>query len=199
VLAIWQLGFGMGMLPLAAAAASSECIAIDVGSRTIRYEALRTGRVEIIAGRFLGQIALMALAISVSLVGAWGFGLAMMNGHTASELALGMAWVFPRLVVWAVPFIGLGVFASQLTASAAWARAIAILLLGATYAASGAVGAVDAPWDVLADAVAPLLPQTWALGLFRPSVAWLPDALACLAIGAGFAGSGAPRFLRRDL
>jgi hypothetical protein len=199
LLAIWELGFGMGVLPLIAAGASAESVAIDVGTRAIRFEALRTGRAEIVAGRFLGQVLLMAIALAVSLAGSWALGLVGMVGHTPWGLAAGMVWVFPRLLVWCVPFIGLGVFTSQLTASPAWARALAIVLLGVTYVIAGVRLMVGQPWATVGDALAPLLPQTWSADLFQPGFGWLISACCCVGLGVAYAAVGSVRFLRRDL
>lgn len=199
LLAIWELGFGMGVLPLIAAGASAESVAIDVGTKAIRFEALRTGRAEIVAGRFLGQVLLMALALAVSLAGSWALGVIGMVGHTPWGLAAGMVWVFPRLLVWCVPFIGIGVFTSQLTASPAWARALAIVLLGVTYVIAGVRSMLGQPWATIGDALAPLLPQTWSADLFQPGAGWLISACCCVGLGVAYSAVGSVRFLRRDL
>ncbi|MCB9791154.1 MAG: hypothetical protein H6741_00350, partial [Alphaproteobacteria bacterium] len=59
---------GLLTLPFIAAAVGAEAIAPDVRDRSLRFELLRTGRLEILAGRFGGQSLLLAVGGLVSVV-----------------------------------------------------------------------------------------------------------------------------------
>lgn len=200
MLAIFQLWLGLLFIPFMAATTSSECVAIDVGNRAIRYEALRTGRAELVAGRFFGQVLLTMAATVAALAGTWVMGMTCMAAQPPLELAAGLLWLGPRAVAWSLPFIGLGLAASQLTASSAWARVLALVVAAGSYIAYGLCQiAEDAPWTWLADAAEPLLPQTWSAGFWAVDVGWLGSAAACAGLGVGYAALGYLRFTTRDL
>lgn len=200
VLAIFQLWLALVLVPFMAATTSSESVALDVGSRAIRYEALRTGRAELVAGRFVGQLLLTTVATAAALAGAWVMGMCCMAAQSPVELALGLLVLGPRAVAWSLPFIGVGMAASQLTASSAWARVLALVAAAGSYVVYGLCQLPDdLPWTVLADVVEPLLPQAWSAGFWSMDAGWLGSALACAGLGAGITALGYLRFAARDL
>ncbi|HMV69425.1 MAG TPA: hypothetical protein PKA64_21465 [Myxococcota bacterium] len=200
VLAIFQLWLALLLVPFMAATTSSECVAIDVGSRAIRYEALRTGRAELVAGRFLGQLLLTSAATAAALLGVWVLGMTLMVAQPPVGLALGLLWLGPRSIAWSVPFVGMGMAASQLTASPAWARVLALVAAAGSYVVFGICSLTTrTPWVWVADVIEPLLPQTWQLGLWDVGPSWLGSGAACAGLGAGFAAVGYLRFAARDL
>jgi hypothetical protein len=199
-LVIFQLWQGFLLVPFLAATAASESLALDVQSRAIRFEALRTGRPELIAGRFVGQLALSVFATLVALVAVWVLGITLMIGQDPVELAVGLLVFGPRAILYALPFAGLGIACSAFTSSPAWARVLALTLTAGSSIAYGVLSWVsDPPWTWVADVVLPLLPQTWVGGLWRPDGELLTSSLVCVGLGVAAAGVGYVRFARRDL
>jgi ABC-type transport system involved in multi-copper enzyme maturation permease subunit len=202
LLAIFHLWFSFLIVPFFAASAAAESIAIDVRSRALRFEVLRTGRLEVVFGRFLGQLLLTGLAAALSLVGVWTVGMLFMVGHTPAGLALGLLWLGLRAWFFSVPFVGLGIACSQLTASPAWARVLAVSATAASWVCVGLArwlvreGGTSA---IVADMARQVLPQTWLKGLWAPGMGWAESALICFALGLTALLLGFARFSRRDL
>lgn len=199
-LAIFNLWLGLLLVPFLAALQASEAVAPDVASRAIRYELLRTGRGEIVAGRLLGQLGLMAVAVAVSLAGVWTVGMTMMARQSPFELAYGLVALGGRSVVFALPYVGVGMAASMVTASPGWARVLALTATASTWGLYGlAMAAEEAPWTWLADAVLPLLPPSWMLSFWRLDTSLLEPVVVCVALGAAWTAVGAMVLARRDL
>ena len=198
-LALFQFFVSIGLIPFLAATAASEAVAIDVQSRAIRYEALRTGRAELVVGRLLGQGLLSVAATAIALGGVWVIGMTLMVQQDPFGLAWALLSLGIRAVMFAVPFAGLGIACSQLTTSPAWAR---ILALGGT-AGSWVVYMLlplfeVTPWIYLKDALIPVLPQSWLASLWHPTE-WIISALVCVSLGLVSMGLGYVRFSERDL
>jgi hypothetical protein len=200
-LALFHLWFGFLIVPFFAASASAECIALDVASKAIRYEAQRTGRLELVLGRFLGQLVLTALATLAAVVAVWLVGMTCMVGNSPGSLAGWLLGYAPRLWAFGLPFVAVGVAASQLTASAAWARVLSIGGVALSWVAFGLVrwAENESRLGPLTDVVLPLLPQGWLRGLWEPGLGWLMSALACAAVSVAVLVAGYVRFSRRDL
>lgn len=200
-LAMFHLWLGFLLVPFFAASASAECIAIDVQSRAVRYELLRTGRIEIVVGRFLGQLALTAAASVLSMAAAWVVGLAFMVGNDPLALGGWLVLFTPRAWAFGVPFVAVGATASQLTSSPAWARVMAV---GATAASWVLLGV--ARWmeqreglGLVADVALQVLPQGWIRPMWDPGLGWLGASAACFALAGAALAVGYLRFSRRDL
>jgi hypothetical protein len=200
-LAAFNLWFGFLVVPFFAASASAECIAIDVQSRAIRYEVQRTGRLELVLGRFFGQLALTAAATAMSVAVVWTVGMTFMVGNPPLALAGWLALFAPRTWLFGVPFVAMGVAASQLTSSPAWARVLAIGGTAGSWVLFGIARWIEAEtsWAILSDIALQLLPQGWLRGLWEPGFAWLGSAIACVALGGAVITAGYLRFSRRDL
>ncbi len=106
ILALFQLWLGVVTLPFLGATTSAETISGDVRTRAIRYEALRTGRGELVVGRFLGQVVLAAGALALSLVAVWGLGLTGMASQDPWALAWALGVWGGRAALIAFPFVG---------------------------------------------------------------------------------------------
>lgn len=199
-LAVFQLWQGFVLIPFLAATTAAESIASDVRTRAIRFEVIRTGRAEVVAGRMLGQVGLCLVASCVALCGVWILGLATMAPQDPVALAWGLIDLGLRAVILAVPFTGLGIAASELTASPAWARVLALGGTASSWVLYWILSAVDeSPWTTLADALLPLMPQSWLQGLWQTSMALGTSTVACVGLGAVIASLGFVRFARRDL
>ncbi len=199
-LAVYQLWQGFVLIPFLAATAAAESIASDVRTRAIRFEVIRTGRAEVVAGRMLGQIGLCVVATCVSLCGVWILGLSIMAPQDPFALAWGLLDLGLRAVIFAVPFTGLGIAASELTASPAWARVLALGGTAASWVVYWILSAMhEAPWTTVADVLLPVMPQSWLQGLWQPGMGLWVSTAACLGLGAVVAALGFARFVRRDL
>lgn len=199
-LAIFHLWFGLGLSPFFAATSAAESISQDLRTKTLRYEALRTGRLELVFGRFGGQVLLVGLATFVTILGVWCVGVFYMLGHHPATLALDLLTLSLRSWAYAVAFVGIGIGCSQLTASTAWARVLAVAATAGTWAlAVTARHYREESWGLVCDVVLKLLPQGWTRGLWRVDGGWLVPALVCVAFGIAVTGLGWLRFNRRDL
>ena len=199
VLAVFHHWFGQRIVPLLAATTAAEAIAGDLKTRALRFELVRTGRLELVTGRFLGQVLLSGIAILLSSVGVWLVGMLAMVGNDPIELAGSLLMFSGRIWLFALPFIGIGLGVSQLTATPAWARILAlvatvgswILLFVAQY-----VQTTSVPW--LGDLILQVLPQGWIPALWqRGFTPWLAGA-ACAAWGITAMGMGYLLFRRRN-
>ncbi len=191
-LAVFALWFAIGVMPFVAATTASEAVAVDLPTRTLRFEALRVPRAELVAGRFLGQVLLVGLAQAVALVAVWATVMATMTAIDAAELAAHLALLGGRGALFCLPFVGLGLATSQLANAPGLARVGALLGTGAMWALYGLLRAAEsAPWTWLADGLLPLLPASWIGALWRGGEElWLASgvlvALAVLGVGVGF-------------
>ncbi len=202
LLAIFHLWFSFLLVPFFAASASAESIALDVRTRALRFEALRTGRLEIVLGRFLGQLLLTGLAAAASIGGVWTVGMLYMVGHTPLGLATGLVWFAVRAWFFSIPFVGIGVACSQLTASPAWARVLAISMTAGSWVALGIARWLETRgdgWAIVADLLIQILPQGWLMTMWAPGLDWMVAALVCSALGLVAVGLGYARFAGRDL
>lgn len=199
--ALFFLWLGFLLVPFFAASASAECIATDTRTRAIRFELLRTSRLELVLGRFVGQLLLTAVASATSAVVMWAVTLWAMTGVPPAPLAGWLAYYAVRTWFFAVPFVGVGVATSQLTTSSAWARVMAIGLTGGSWVAYGVARWMEEKERVpmLADLALQLLPQGWIRDMWSPGMGWLGSAVACSALGLAAVSLGYLRFHRRDL
>ena len=200
ILAIFNLWFGFILIPFFAASASAESIAIDMQSRAIRYEVLRTGRLELVIGRFLGQLVLTAGATSIACIGVWVVGMYLMRGNMAMTLAFWLIWLSVRAWFFSIPFVGVGMGMSQMTTSPAWARVLAVGVTAGSWVAYGvARSAEDSErYGIPADLVLQILPQGHMQAMWEP-VGWLWSAAICALLGVVALMAGYTRFARRDL
>jgi hypothetical protein len=179
VLTIPHFWMALVLLPFIAAVIGAEVISPGIRDRSLRYELVRTGRLELMLGRWAGQCVLIGLGTTLSVL-------------------LGMT---PPLIAWSLPFLGLGVACSQSTANTNFARLFALFGTVSTWIAFG-VFQTDwmvrkAPW--LVDILEPLLPQSYIESLWGPGLVWVLPSVILLGLGIGFALLGFPLFARRNL
>jgi len=199
--AIFHLWLGFLLVPFFAASASAESIAIDMNNRAIRFEALRTSRMALVLGRFVGQLTLTGIASAVSAVAMWGTVMWMMVVPEPVALLGWLCWFTVRTWCFAVPFVGFGVACSQWTTSAAWARVLAIGGTAGSWVLYGfAQLMIEEDWfPAVADLVVQVLPQGWIQGMWDPSMGWIAACTVCLGLGLTSLLLGYVRFARRDL
>lgn len=200
LLALFALAEAMVLVPFLAATSASEALAPDVRSRAIRFEAMRTGRAELLFGRFVGQTALTTVALVAAFVGVGGVTLVRMVAQDPVALGLGLLGYGLRALAVAIPFVGFGVTCSAVTASPGWARVLALVGVAASWVLYGLSGLVeDAPWTWLADATAPLFPQAWLRGLWGGPADVATSVGMLVLLGVGALAPGLARFATRDL
>jgi hypothetical protein len=200
-LAIFFLWLGFGLLPFLASVASAETISQDLRTHTIRYEALRTGRLELVLGRFAGQALLCALATVVGAIATFTVAMTQMVGNDPVALANGLAALGVRAWAFSLPFVGVGIGCSQLTATPAWARVLAIATTFGSWLALGLAYWLeeDDTWWWVAAILFQALPQGWMRGFWAPGLDWLAAAVPCAAFGLAAMSVGYLRFAGRDL
>jgi ABC-type transport system involved in multi-copper enzyme maturation permease subunit len=199
-LSIGHFWIALGTLPFLAAAAGAEVLSGDIKNRSLRYEVVRTGRLEIVGGRFLGQALLIFLAVLVANSGTWIMAMtAMVDQPPVRQMATLMAFT-PRLCAWSLPFLGLGIACSMLTSTTNTARALALGGTVATFVAFSFLHSRDA--KILDPFVVPLrrlLPQSQMLALWDSGLGWLAPSAILVVFGGVMALSTYPLFARRNL
>jgi len=199
--ALFFFGLATLLVPFFAATASAESLAIDVQSRAIRFEALRTSRLDLVLGRFTGQLGIMTVAVAVAVLAALAVTLLTMVVVDPVDLALDLGMFAVRAWIFGVPFVGIGIAASQLTASPAWARVLAIgATIGTWQITAFAVWAAEELGrPELGDLVMLAMPQAWLDGLWGPGLDWLGSLVIELGIAIVALGLAYPVFARRNL
>jgi ABC-type transport system involved in multi-copper enzyme maturation permease subunit len=185
---------------------SAETIATEVATRSIRYSVLRTGRLEFALGKAAGQALIVVGVTALSAVAFFLVALVALDGFEAAATAAGLAAAWPRVVLFALPFLGWALLASMLTSSANVAR---ILSLGGGVALAVLGGLVARPprWlrgnaavDVVRELLGYLTPFGHSEGLsFPPGGALASDIAICLALGTLYFAAGFAVLRRRDL
>lgn len=123
-LALWIGAVSMWLLPLVVTFAASGSVATEVRSRSIRYLLCRTGRLQIGLGKLAGQLLLGLVAATIGSCVAFVLGMTLMVGNPPLDLALELANRTLRSALFALPFAGLGLAASQWIASPNGARVV---------------------------------------------------------------------------
>ena len=199
-LSLGHFWIALGALPFLAAAAGAETFSEDIKTRALRYEIVRTGRLEVLGGRFLGQAMLVFLAVLVANTGTWVIAMAtMVEQPPVRQMATLLAFT-PRLCAWSLPFLGLGVACSMLTANVNTARSLALGVTVSTFVAWGFLESRRA--DLLGPLEIPLgqlLPQRHMLALWDPGLGWLAPSAILVVFGGVLASSTFPLFARRNL
>ena len=187
--------------PMLVMLVASGRVADELASGSARYVLVRTSRLSWSVGKYLGQAALMAVALLLSGVGAWCVARLRMMGANGLEIALGMVLWSLRAWVYSLGFLGLALGVSHLTRSGARATILALLaLIAMTILAAVADHRVGAGWRQLWYLAIVLTPQGHRFDLWRSSAAHLvPAVLYMVALGAGYLLAGYAIFRRRDL
>jgi hypothetical protein len=190
----------LGAMPFLAAAAGAETVSPSIRNRAIRFESLRTGRLELVAGRFVGQAVLIGVALFLAIGGTWIVAMvAMTNQPPLLQLTSLMA-ITPRIWVWSLPYLGLGLACSQLFANVNFARSMALAGIVFGWILWGVLHSYwmrDLGW--ITDLIAPLMPHDYALNLWGPGWAWTSSGAILVAIGLAATLAAYPLFRRRNL
>lgn len=184
--------------------ATPETIAAEVGSRAIRYGALRAGRLEIALGKAVGQALLLAGVLTVFAASFFVVGWINLAGFEVAATARGLLSFLPRIFLHDLPFLSFAMLASMLTRSTNVARTLAVgggmaLQIAEALAAWKAKTAGPLTGALL-DAVAFVVPFGHRDGLFYPPGGKLPvDVTACVALTVLYFSVGFAVLRRRDI
>ncbi len=189
---------GLGLIPFLAAAVGAEAVSPDLAARTIRFEALRTGRLEIVGGRFLGLATLVFIAIALSICAPLSVALLWMAEQPAVPQFVTLVAFVPRLWVWSLPFLALGLSCSCLTNNVNWARLFAAVVVVLTWV-GWRLADHYGDGQLWSEAVILLLPQGWIPDLWGPGLGWISTGVVLGAIGLTYAIPGHLLLARRDL
>lgn len=183
---------------------SSDAVSQEIETRALRYTLLRTGRVEFVLGKLMGQLALLAGVILLAGVTFLTVSAIVLAGFPFGASALAMLRLWPWIVVDTLPYLGLALGASMVASSAQAGRALAIafvVLLALAHAAAQMDALRHGP---IATALLDLLdyatPFPRRYGVIAPVGATFLHGLAVsLGTFAAYGGLGLWFFRRRDL
>ena len=201
ILSISHFWMALGILPFLAAGAGAEVISPAIKDRSLRFELVRTGRLELILGRWMGAAVVVSIGTILSIVGPWVIAVFFMANQPPLEQFTSLMVMTPRLIAWSLPFLGLGVACSQLTGNTNFARTLALGSIVGSWILWGVLQS-DLLLDsvpVIADIVTPLVPQAYIAGLWGPGNGWMISATVLLGLGIAFALAVFPFFKRRNL
>ena len=193
----WFWG-GLGLVPFLAAAVGAESVSPDLSAGTIRFEAMRTGRLEIVLGRYLGMALLVLVAISLSIAAPFCMAVFWMAEQPVFLQFTSLVVFVPRLWLWSLPFVAVGLSCSCLVKNVNWARLSSAGIVVSTWMIAGLLGFYGdgAAWSSL---LGSLLPQGWLSGLWGPGYGWLLSGVVLVALGVAFVLPGYLLLHRRDL
>jgi ABC-type transport system involved in multi-copper enzyme maturation permease subunit len=201
-LVLWASASGMFILPAVLTFTSATSLAEEVKTRSIRYLACRTGRLQIGLGKFLGQLQLGLVAVLCGGVVSLAIGGLAMTGLPLGRIALELLELTPRILLFSVPMVGLGLCASQLMSSGNAARIVALIgLIGLQILDSYLANKVGLDTaGRLADLARMLLPaHGWSAYWSLDWTELLGGMGRSLALGLLYFSAGFMYFQRRDL
>ncbi len=187
--------------PIFVVLTSSDAIASEVATGSLRFALFRTDRAAWALGKLLGQSALLALGIALGGAATWITGWIRLASFAPADTALWIARYGLTAGCYAFAYLGLALGLSQVTRSVPWSRALGLLALVGAFMANGWLSRdeVREAAPVLAGSVAVLLPPAHRLDLWRLDAGDVtPAAVMLLALGVTYFAAGHARFARRD-
>ena len=187
--------------PVMVAIGSSDAIVSDLASGACRFSLVRTDRLSWVAGKLIGQVAVIGVAIAAGGAGVFAVGAIRLARFAPVDTALWLVRLGARGWLYSFAWLGAVLGASLLTRTSTRARGLALMVL-LVFGIGGVALSSDlirekAP--VLADLVLLLLPRAHRLDLWRPAlVDRLPALVMLPALGIGWFSLGCRRFLRKD-
>lgn len=202
VLALWATAGAMLLLPVLSLLSSSGTVATELRSRSIRYLACRTGRLQIALGKLIGQLGFATIALVAGLVLTWVMGMTLMVQVPPAALASSLLLRAPRTLAYTFPMVAMGLAASQVTASPNGARFLALILMLAMPIGLGALMDHVGPDTVgrLADlGVMMISLSSWEALWSLDAGEVLAAAGRCVVLALAYFSIGFLFFRRRDL
>ena len=191
----------MTFLPFLIVFTSADVISQEVQDRGIRYLAYRTGRLEVVFGKYLGQAMLLGVVVLTTGLVFVGVGAVYMSGFQVGQALLGVLLFWPRLLAYGLAFLGLVGLFSMNARSATVARAVSFIglvlawILGA-YAHRWQDAIYGPAWTFIGF----LLPFSHRGAMWRPRLFDVAqEAAVLLALALLYLGLGMVWFRRKDL
>lgn len=199
ILAIFHQWTGLILLPYLATLVSAEAISTDIASRALRFELLRTGRLELVLGRFAGQALLCGIAAMMSAVATAVVGFLFMVGLDPLALAWGLVISTSRTWMYGLPFIGIGLMCSQLTSSPAWGRVLATIATSFTWIGFGLLRwGTHKGYGMFTEPLLPLLPESWVRQMWEGGTSVAIAGTYFVALSIALVALGNAWLSRRD-
>jgi ABC-type transport system involved in multi-copper enzyme maturation permease subunit len=203
---LFHMFISLLIMPLVIMLTSSESIAQEIQTRGVRFVGLRTGRIEFVLGKVLGQgatiagMTLLAAAICIAMA-AWKLG-DFEFMPTLSALLL----FWPRLLAYCVAYLGLAALCSMNSSSTVASRTFSIIglvFLSITHYYAG-IYLFNLPSNTAQamawHAIDFLTPASHRLDLWYPEPGHYLGAMASLVfLGALYTAIGLIFYRRRDL
>ena len=186
--------------PLLAVLTAGNRVADDLRSGAVRYSIVRVTRLEWTLGKYIGQVMMVAIALAVSAVGAWGVAAVRLSGIGSMELLPSMFGWSARAGIYALAWLGVAMGISHITRSGNRATSIGLLALGLLAAWPVILRLwgdwLDWPWLGHFDVFAPSSMENslWRRGL----VPLLTGGLQLFGLGMFYLMLGHAVFRRRD-
>jgi len=180
---------------------ASEPIAQEQQTRGVRFVVLRTGRVEYVTGKALGQGLLIALVVLMSAAVCMTVAEWKLVDFEFTPTARAMLLFWPRVVAFCVPFVGLAMLCSMNSSSTMAARGISLMgMLGLWLVHELADFYSDTSLAGFFDKLDHFDPYYYQMRLWEPSYATVGPAMGILVgLGALYMVIGLAFYLRRDL
>ncbi len=194
-------GLAFFYTPLLVVLIASTRVSEELASGSARYALQRTSRLAWSLGKWLGQIALVGVALVVGGVGAWVVATVRMAATEGAAVIAGMLLTALRTWVFALAYVGLATGVSHCLRSPGRATAVAMLGMLALSVLSWLCELWYGPgprelWHL----VRWLTPQHQRLSLWRLDPAyWIPAAIHLTALSLAYLSAGYAVFRRRDL
>lgn len=187
--------------PFFALLSSTPRVSTEVYSGSCRFLLFRTSRSAWILSKFIGQSALVFLALALSAAAAWTLARFRLAGMNPTSAAWGIALMTGKAWLFSLPFVALGLAISQWVRSPNTAQAAGFL----AWIGSGALAwfakryAGEGP-RIAWEAVALAVPQGFQLDLWRMELApFLHAAFWLTVLSSAYLAAGYARFARSDL
>ena len=190
------------IVPLLTLLVSSSRVADDIRSGAARYWLVRVTRTEWLLGKFLGEALMLASAMVVGALAAWGVVLARLPFADGAAMLPGIIDWTLRAWVYAFAWLGLFLGLSHLVKSGGKATALSILaLLGAAawtpMLENLAENVAGLGWASHLDVLAPN--ASWTLLWRRSPSAVLEGVVRLASLAFLYLALGAAVFRRRDI
>ncbi len=188
-------------VPILIMITASESIAQEHQTRGVRFTALRTGRVEFVVGKVLGQGLLMAVVVLLSAVLCMAMGAWKLQDFEWGPAISAMLVFWPRIVAFCAPFVGLAALCSMNCSSALAARAFALISMGALLMVHELTSFYsDTPLASFFSTLDQFEPYSHQAALWTATYAMVGPAMAALAgLTVLYVGIGLIFYSRRDL
>lgn len=119
----------INFVPLLIMLTTTDTVVQELQSRGMRFLIFRTGRLEIVAGKALGQALLLTLVTALTALVYAAVAWYQLYGFELVPTLSGMLFFWPRILTYGLTYLSLGVSISCVTSSVNMARGIALLSL----------------------------------------------------------------------